>query len=131
MAACPCESHCAVQGVHGALSLFLASGFTVSQAGPLGAVIAYTLGALMIYCVMTCLGALAVAGVAGLCRHRLRPRAAYCPVCEPAVYRRVLRRLLRHAATQGPRGTQTRHNRFARTAPDTLIHRVQPTFPLP
>ena len=40
--------------------LFLASGFTVSQAGPLGAVIAYTLGALMIYCVMTCLGELAV-----------------------------------------------------------------------
>lgn len=40
--------------------LFLASGFTVSQAGPLGAVIAYALGALMIYCVMTCLGELAV-----------------------------------------------------------------------
>lgn len=40
--------------------LFLASGFTVSQAGPLGAVIAYTVGALMIYCVMCCLGELAV-----------------------------------------------------------------------
>ncbi|QXI31570.1 amino acid permease [Pseudomonas vanderleydeniana] len=40
--------------------LFLASGFTVSQAGPLGAVIAYFLGALMIYSVMTCLGELAV-----------------------------------------------------------------------
>lgn len=40
--------------------LFLASGFTVSQAGPLGAVIAYAVGALMIYCVMTCLGELAV-----------------------------------------------------------------------
>ncbi|CAM3772404.1 putative amino acid permease YbgF [Pseudomonas reidholzensis] len=40
--------------------LFLASGFTVSQAGPLGAVIAYAVGAIMIYCVMCCLGELAV-----------------------------------------------------------------------
>lgn len=40
--------------------LFLASGFTVNQAGPLGAVIAYALGALMTYCVMSCLGELAV-----------------------------------------------------------------------
>jgi S-methylmethionine transporter len=40
--------------------LFLASGFTVSQAGPMGAVIAYAIGALMIYCVMCCLGELAV-----------------------------------------------------------------------
>ncbi|MFK3815989.1 amino acid permease [Pseudomonas sp. NPDC089407] len=40
--------------------LFLASGFTVNQAGPLAAVIAYALGALMTYCVMSCLGELAV-----------------------------------------------------------------------
>lgn len=38
--------------------LFLASGFTVNQAGPLDAVIAYALGALMVYCVMVCLGEL-------------------------------------------------------------------------
>lgn len=40
--------------------LFLASGFTVHQAGPLGAVIAYAIGAAMIFCVMSCLGELAV-----------------------------------------------------------------------
>lgn len=40
--------------------LFLASGFTVGQAGPLGAVIAYVICAVMVYCVMCCLGELAV-----------------------------------------------------------------------
>lgn len=49
----------AVGGVIGT-GLFLASGYTVSQAGPLGAVIAYLVGALMVYCVMMCLGELAV-----------------------------------------------------------------------
>ncbi|GLO58920.1 putative amino acid permease YbgF [Pseudomonas putida] len=49
----------ALGGVIGT-GLFLTSGYTVNQAGPLGAVIAYIVGAVMVYLVMVCLGELAV-----------------------------------------------------------------------
>ncbi|WP_168190784.1 amino acid permease [Actinomyces qiguomingii] len=41
--------------------LFVSSGYTISQAGPLGTVLAYALGALLVYLVMLCLGELSVA----------------------------------------------------------------------
>lgn len=50
----------ALGGVIGS-GLFLSSGYTISQAGPLGAVIAYAIGAVVVYLVMACLGELAVA----------------------------------------------------------------------
>ncbi|MCI0156509.1 amino acid permease [Leifsonia shinshuensis] len=50
----------ALGGVIGS-GLFLSSGYTISQAGPLGAVIAYVIGALVVYLVMACLGELATA----------------------------------------------------------------------
>lgn len=50
----------AMGGVIGS-GLFLSSGYTISQAGPLGAVLAYLVGALLVYLVMACLGELAVA----------------------------------------------------------------------
>lgn len=49
----------ALGGVIGS-GLFISSGYTVSQAGPLGAVIAYLVGALVAWMVMTSLGELAV-----------------------------------------------------------------------
>ncbi|MCI1223715.1 amino acid permease [Bifidobacterium tibiigranuli] len=50
----------AMGGVIGS-GLFLSSGYTISQAGPLGAIIAYLIGAVVVYLVMACLGELAVA----------------------------------------------------------------------
>lgn len=50
----------ALGGVIGS-GLFLSSGYTIHQAGPLGAVIAYGIGAVVVYLVMSCLGELAVA----------------------------------------------------------------------
>ncbi|WP_091421746.1 amino acid permease [Arthrobacter sp. OV608] len=50
----------AMGGVIGS-GLFLGSGYTISQAGPLGAVIAYLVGAFVVYLVMACLGELAIA----------------------------------------------------------------------
>jgi len=50
----------ALGGVVGS-GLFLSSGYTIHQAGPLGAVIAYVLGAFVVWLVMMCLGELAVA----------------------------------------------------------------------
>lgn len=50
----------ALGGVIGS-GLFLSSGYTINQAGPLGAVIAYTIGAVVVYLVMACLGELAIA----------------------------------------------------------------------
>lgn len=41
--------------------LFLSSGYTIAQAGPLGAVLAYLVGAVVVYLVMLSLGELAVA----------------------------------------------------------------------
>ena len=41
--------------------LFISSGYTVSQAGPLGTVLAYAIGAVIVYLVMMCLGELSVA----------------------------------------------------------------------
>ncbi|EHJ51587.1 amino acid permease [Streptococcus macacae] len=41
--------------------LFLSSGYTIAQAGPLGAVISYFIGAIVVYLVMLSLGELAVA----------------------------------------------------------------------
>ena len=41
--------------------LFLSSGYTIAQAGPLGAVISYLIGAVVVYLVMLSLGELAVA----------------------------------------------------------------------
>ncbi|MGX1737977.1 amino acid permease [Corynebacterium flavescens] len=49
----------ALGGVIGS-GLFVSSGYTIGQAGPLGAVIAYLVGALIAWMVMTCLGELAV-----------------------------------------------------------------------
>ncbi|RKG39856.1 S-methylmethionine permease, partial [Acinetobacter sp. WCHAc060006] len=40
--------------------LFMGSGEVISQAGPLGAVLAYIIGGLIAYMVMLCLGELAV-----------------------------------------------------------------------
>lgn len=40
--------------------LFLSSGYTVNQAGPIGTVLAYLIGAVIVYLVMLCLGELAV-----------------------------------------------------------------------
>lgn len=50
----------ALGGVIGS-GLFLSSGYTISQAGPLGAIIAYLIGAAVVYLVMACLGELAIA----------------------------------------------------------------------
>lgn len=50
----------ALGGVIGS-GLFLSSGYTISQAGPLGAIVAYLIGAFVVYLVMACLGELAVA----------------------------------------------------------------------
>jgi len=41
--------------------LFLSSGYTIHQAGPIGTLLAYTIGAILVYLVMLCLGELAVA----------------------------------------------------------------------
>ena len=49
----------ALGGVIGS-GLFVSSGYTISQAGPLGSVIAYGIGAIVAYLVMSCLGELAV-----------------------------------------------------------------------
>lgn len=40
--------------------LFLASGYTVNQAGPLGAILTYMAGGIVVYLIMMCLGELAV-----------------------------------------------------------------------
>lgn len=50
----------AMGGVIGS-GLFVSSGYTISQAGPLGAVIAYLIGAFVVYLVMACLSELAIA----------------------------------------------------------------------
>nr|WP_255476830.1 MULTISPECIES: amino acid permease [unclassified Corynebacterium] len=50
----------ALGGVIGS-GLFISSGYTIAQAGPLGAVVAYLLGAIVAWMVMACLGELAVA----------------------------------------------------------------------
>ena len=41
--------------------LFLSSGYTVSQTGPVGTILAYAVGAVIVYLVMLCLGELSVA----------------------------------------------------------------------
>ena len=41
--------------------LFLSSGYTIAQAGPLGAILSYLVGAIVVYLVMLSLGELAVA----------------------------------------------------------------------
>ena len=41
--------------------LFLSSGYTIHQAGPLGAIIAYAIGSLLVYFIMLSLGELSVA----------------------------------------------------------------------
>ena len=41
--------------------LFLSSGYTIAQAGPLGAILSYLVGAVVVYLVMLSLGELAVA----------------------------------------------------------------------
>lgn len=41
--------------------LFLSSGYTIHEAGPIGTIIAYLFGALLVYAVMLCLGELSVA----------------------------------------------------------------------
>lgn len=41
--------------------LFLSSGYTISQAGPFGAILSYLVGAIVVYLVMLSLGELAVA----------------------------------------------------------------------
>lgn len=41
--------------------LFISSGYTVNQAGPFGTVLAYAIGAVIVYLVMMCLGELSVA----------------------------------------------------------------------
>lgn len=41
--------------------LFLSTGYTINQAGPFGTVLAYSIGAIIVYLVMMCLGELSVA----------------------------------------------------------------------
>lgn len=41
--------------------LFLSSGYTIHQAGPIGTILAYAVGAVLVYMVMMCLGELSVA----------------------------------------------------------------------
>lgn len=41
--------------------LFLSSGYTIHEAGPLGTILAYLVGAILVYAVMLCLGELSVA----------------------------------------------------------------------
>ena len=41
--------------------LFLSSGYTIHQAGPIGAIIAYAIGSLLVYFIMLSLGELSVA----------------------------------------------------------------------
>nr|WGD81731.1 hypothetical protein P5659_03185 [Bacillus subtilis] len=41
--------------------LFLSSGYTIQQAGPAGTILAYLVGAGIVYLVMLCLGELSVA----------------------------------------------------------------------
>lgn len=41
--------------------LFLSSGYTIIQARPIGTIIAYFFGAILVYAVMLCLGELSVA----------------------------------------------------------------------
>ena len=41
--------------------LFLSSGYTIHEAGPLGTILAYPVGAILVYAVMLCLGELSVA----------------------------------------------------------------------
>ena len=50
----------ALGGVIGS-GLFLSSGYTIGVAGPLGAIIAYLIGAFVVWLVMACLGELALA----------------------------------------------------------------------
>ena len=50
--------------------LFVSSGYTIHQAGPLGAILAYAVGSLLVYCVMVSLGELSV-----ICR---TPEASIC-----------------------------------------------------
>jgi Amino acid transporters len=40
--------------------LFLSSGYTIQQAGPIGTIMAYAIGAVVVYLVMLCLGELSV-----------------------------------------------------------------------
>jgi len=56
------KRHLIMLSLSGAIGtgLFLGSGEVISQAGPLGAVIAYIIGGLIAYMVMLCLGELAV-----------------------------------------------------------------------
>ncbi|MDP5226945.1 MULTISPECIES: amino acid permease [Arthrobacter] len=55
--------HLVMIGLGGVIGsgLFVSSGYTISQAGPLGAVIAYLIGAVVVYLVMACLSELAIA----------------------------------------------------------------------
>ncbi|GAB5056777.1 hypothetical protein COSHB9_11650 [Companilactobacillus alimentarius] len=41
--------------------LFLSSGYTIHEAGPIGTILAYGIGAIVVYLVMLCLGELSVA----------------------------------------------------------------------
>lgn len=41
--------------------LFLSTGYTLQQAGPISTVVSYVIEALLVYIVMKCMGALAVA----------------------------------------------------------------------
>lgn len=41
--------------------LFLSSGYTIHEAGPIGTILAYGIGAVVVYLVMLCLGELSVA----------------------------------------------------------------------
>lgn len=50
--------------------LFLSSGYTISQAGPIGTIIAYFFGAILVYAVMLCLGELSM----GHALHGFLPR---------------------------------------------------------
>ena len=44
--------HLTMISLGGVTGLFVSSGYTIHQAGPLGAILAYAVGSLLVYCVM-------------------------------------------------------------------------------
>lgn len=89
--------------------LFLSSGYTIQQAGPIGTILAYSIGALIVYLVMLTLGELSVAmpvtgsfhvyaeKFIGPGRHRLRDRDPVLAHLDGGARLRIHRRRTAHA----------------------------------
>ena len=59
--------------------LFLSSGYTIQQAGPIGTILAYSIGALIVYLVMLTLGELSVAMPVTGSFHVYMPKSSSAP----------------------------------------------------